>query len=261
MFFQSYHAGVGPGATYHVRALVPTGMLVGLSWILPNRGSRLGTKSCNDAPVSLNCLKELLQNANETSDKVARSKKLAEEVTAQVLQPIEACVAKRSGPDTAALGGTSSTKPQYIAEYRFELPERERWIPQLRFALENEKKNDAELQIGVTVGQAWTDPKTDVHYPAHLRWGAFCLAADKAKRVQGPLRVLNRALNDTLDVMTPRPVTNKPTSVLSFVGKVMTVEDLETVESFEALTEQIADDLCQLVTAIVPEPVDETAQE
>lgn len=211
--------------------------------------------------MSLDYLKELLVKANEAADKSARSKKLATEVAETLLRPIEERVAKLEGPETAAIGGTSSTKPQFIAEYRFELPERDEWIPQLRFALENEKKNDADIEIGVTIGQAWTDPKTEDHYPAHLRWGAFCLAADKVKRVQGPLRVINRNIDDTLDVMTPRPVTNKANGMLSIVGKTMTAEDIENVESFEALADEIAQDLCKLAVAIIPAPVEEEEEE
>ncbi len=203
--------------------------------------------------VSLDYLKDLLTKGNEAADKSARSKKLALEVSEKLLRPIEERVATLSGPETRALGGTSSTKPQFIAEYRFELPEREEWIPQLRFALENDKKKDAEIEIGVTVAQAWTDPATEEHYPAHLRWGAFCLAADKAVRVQGPLRVINRYIDDSLDVMTPRPVTNKPNATLSMVGKMMTVEELESVGSFEVLVDEIAQDLCKLLEALTPE--------
>lgn len=218
-------------------------------------------KMSKDARVSLDYLKELLTKGNEAADKSARSKKLAIEVSEKILRPIEERVANLSGPETRAIGGTSSTKPQFIAEYRCELPERDHWIPQLRFALENEKKKHAEIEVGVTIGQAWTDPATDEHYPAHLRWGAFCLAADKAVRVQGPLRVINRYVDDAYEVITPRPVTNKSTGVLSLIGKVMTIEDLEEVESFEALADQIAQDLCKLAVAIVqpPEP-DEDAQ-
>ena len=81
-----------------------------------------------------------------------------------------------------------------------------------------------------------------------------CLAADKAVRVQGPLRVINRYIDDKLDVITPRPVTNKPTAVLSMVGKMMTVEDLDNVESYEALVDEIANDLCSLLGALTPPP-------
>ena len=204
--------------------------------------------------MSLDYLKDLLTKGNEAADKSARSKKLALEVSEKLLRPIEERVASLGGPETRALGGTSSTKPQFIAEYRLEVPDRREWIPQLRFALENDKKKDAEIEVGVTIGQAWTDPVTDEHYPAHLRWGAFCLAADKAVRVQGPLRVINRYIDDKLDVITPRPVTNKPTAVLSMVGKMMTVEDLENVESFEALADEIAQDMCTLLGALTPPP-------
>lgn len=207
--------------------------------------------------MSLDYLKELLTKGNEAPDKTARSKKLASEVADKILRPIEERVAKLAGPETAAIGGTSSAKPQFIAEYRLDVPEREGLIPQLRFALENEKKKHAVLDVGVTIGQAWTDPKTGDHFPAHIRWGAWCLAADKVKRVQGPLRVINRYIDETLDVMTPRPVTNKPTAALSMVGKVMTLEDLEGVESFEALADEIAQDLCKLAEAVVPAPVEE----
>jgi hypothetical protein len=207
--------------------------------------------------VSLDYLKELLTKANDAADKSARSKKLAAEVTEKLLRPIEERVSNLSGPETDHLGGTSSTKPQFIAEYRVEIPDREELIPQLRFALENEKKKHALIEIGVTIGQAWTDPKTEEHYPAHIRWGAFCLAADKVKRVQGPLRVINRYTDDAFEVMTPRPVTNKASAMLSLVGKIKTLEDLEGVESFESLADEIAQDLCKLSVAVIPAPVEE----
>lgn len=207
--------------------------------------------------MSLDYLKELLTKANDAADKSARSKKLASEVAEKILRPIEERVGKLSGPETGHMGGTSSTKPQFVAEYRFEVPEREELIPQLRFALENEKKKHALLEIGVTIGQAWTDPKTEEHYPAHIRWGAFCLAADKAERVQGPLRVVNRYTDDAFDVMTPRPVTNKPSAVLSMVGKIKTLEELEGVSSFEALADEIAADLITLSVAVIPAPVED----
>lgn len=218
---------------------------------------RLARKIGKDAGVSLDYLKELLTKANEAADKSARSKKLAAEVTEMILRPIEERVGKLSGPETEHLGGTSSTKPQFIAEYRCEVPEREELIPQLRFALENEKKKHALLEIGVTIGQAWTDPKTEEHYPAHIRWGAFCLAADKVKRVQGPLRVINRFTDDAFDVITPRPVTNKAGAMLSMVGKVKTLEELEGIDSFESLADEIAQDLCTLSTVVIPAPVEE----
>ncbi len=207
--------------------------------------------------MSLDYLKELLTKANDAADKSARSKKLASEVAEKLLRPIEERVAKLSGPDTDHMGGTSSTKPQFVAEYRVEVPGPEDLIPQLRFALENEKKKHALLEIGVTIGQAWTDPKTEEHYPAYIRWGAFCLAADKVKRVQGPLRVINRYTEDAFEVMTPRPVTNKASAMLSMVGKIKTLEELEGVESFEALADEIAQDLCTLSIAVIPAPVEE----
>jgi hypothetical protein len=211
--------------------------------------------------VSLDYLKDLLEKANDAADKSARSKKLASEATEKILRPIEERVSNLQGPETDHLGGTSSTKPQFVAEYRVMVPEREGLIPQLRFALENDKKKDALLELGVTIAQAWTDPKTEQHYPAHIRWGAFCLAADKAKRVQGPLRVINRYVDDALEVMTPRPVTNKPTATLSIVGKLKTVEELGSFDSFEALADEIAQDLCRLAVAIVPAPVEEEEEE
>jgi len=207
--------------------------------------------------VSLDYLKELLTKANEAADKSARSKKLAAEVAEKLLRPIEERVASASGPETASIGGTSSTKPQFIAEYRLEIPEQDGLIPQLRFALENEKKKHAVLDVGVTIAQAWTDPKTQEHYPAVLRWGAWCLAADKAKRIQGPLRVINRYIDESLTVMTPRPVTNKAAGVLSIVGKSMTMEELEGVESYDILADEIAQDLVKLAAAVVPVPVSE----
>ena len=211
--------------------------------------------------MSLDYLKELLTKGNEAADKSARSKKLASEATEKLLRPIEERVEKLAGPETRAIGGTSSTKPQFIVEYRFELPERAAWIPQLRFALENEKKKHAEIEIGVTIGQAWTDPKTEEHYPAHLRWGAFCLAADKVKRVQGPLRIMNRAIEESLEVMTPRPVTNKAAGILSIVGKSMTIEEIDGLDSYEALADEIAADLCKLMAVVVPPPVEEEEEE
>ncbi len=214
-----------------------------------------------DAGVSLDYLKELLTKGNEAADKTARSKKLASEASEKVLRPIEERVEKHAGHETRALGGTSSAKPQFIAEYRLDLPERDKWIPQLRFALENEKKKHAEIEIGVTIGQAWTDPKTDEHYPAHLRWGAFCLAGDKVKRVQGPLRIMNRNIGETLEVLSPRPVTNKNGAVLSMAGKSMTIEELDGVSSFEDLCDEIAAALCKLMLVLVPPPVEEDAEE
>ncbi len=211
--------------------------------------------------MSLDYLKELLTKANDAADKSARSKKLASEVSEKLLRPIEERVAKLEGPETAHLGGTSSTKPQFVAEYRVEVPEQDLLIPQLRFALENEKKKHALLEIGVTIGQAWTDPKTEEHYPAHLRWGAFCLAGDKVKRVQGPLRVVNRYTEEQFEVMTPRPVTNKSNGMLSIVGKMKTIEELDGIESFEALADEIAKDLCTLSIAVIPAPVDEEEEE
>lgn len=210
--------------------------------------------------MSLDYLKELLTKGNEASDKSARSKKLALEATEKLLRPIEERVEKLAGPETRAIGGTSSAKPQFIAEYRLELPERKEWIPQLRFALENEKKKHAEIEIGVTIGQAWTDPKTEEHYPAHLRWGAFCLAGDKVSRVQGPLRIINRTLEDALEVMSPRPVTNKNAAMLSLVGKSLTLEEVEALDSYEALADEIAADLSKLVTALVVAEEGEDAQ-
>ena len=209
------------------------------------------------AGVSLDYLKELLTKANEAADKSARSKKLAAEVAEKILAPIEERVSTLSGPETDHIGGTSSTKPQFIAEYRLEIPERTGLIPQLRFALENEKKKDALLEVGVTIGQAWTDPKTEEHYPAYIRWGAWCLAADKAKRVQGPLRVINQYTEDSFEVMTPRPVTNKATATLSIVGKMKTLDELDSIESFDALADEIAQDLVKLAVAVVPAPVEE----
>ncbi len=211
--------------------------------------------------MSLDYLKELLTKANDAADKSARSKKLASEVSEKILRPIEERVGKLSGPETDHIGGTSSTKPQFVAEYRLEVPEREGLIPQLRFALENEKKKHALLEIGVTIGQAWTDPKTEEHYPAHIRWGAFCLAGDKVKRVQGPLRVVNRYTEDAFEVMTPRPVTNKASAMLSIVGKMKTLEELEGVESFEVLADEIAKDLCTLSIAVIPAPVEDEEEE
>jgi len=212
------------------------------------------------AGVSLDYLKDLLTKGNEASDKSARSKKLASEATEKLLRPIEERVEKLAGTETRAIGGTSSAKPQFIAEYRLELPERKAWIPQLRFALENEKKKNAEIEIGVTLAQAWTDPKSEEHYPAHLRWGAFCLAADKVKRVQGPLRIMNRSIEESLEVLSPRPVTNKATGILSMVGKTMTLEEIEGLESYDALADEIAGDLCKLFVALVPPPVEEEAE-
>ena len=211
--------------------------------------------------MSLDYLKELLTKGNEASDKSARSKKLALEATEKLLRPIEERVEKLAGPETRAIGGTSSAKPQFIAEYRLELPARKEWIPQLRFALENEKKKHAEIEVGVTIGQAWTDPKTEEHYPAHLRWGAFCLAADKVSRVQGPLRIMNRTLDDSLEVMSPRPVTNKNAGMLSLVGKSLTLEEIEALDSYEALADEIAADLTKLASALVlPEETEETQE-
>ncbi len=204
--------------------------------------------------MSLDYLKEILTKATEAADKTARSKKLASEVADKLLRPIEERIASVSGPETASIGGTSSTKPQFVAEYRLELPEQEGLIPQLRFALENEKKKHATLDVGVTIAQAWTDPKTKEEYPAEIRWGAWCLAADKVKRIQGPLRVINRYIEESLTVLTPRPVTNKATGMLSIVGKRMTLEDLEGVESYEVLADQIAADLIRLAAAVVPAP-------
>ena len=207
-----------------------------------------------DAGVSLDYLKELLTKGNEAADKTARSKKLASEAAEKLLRPIEERVEKLTGPETRAIGGTSSAKPQFIVEYRLELPVRKHWIPQLRFALENEKKKHAEIEIGVTIGQAWTDPKTEEHYPAHIRWGAFCLAADKVKRVQGPLRIMNRAIEESLEVLSPRPVTNKTAGILSIVGKTMTIDELEGIESYEALADEIAADIYKLYGVLVPPP-------
>jgi hypothetical protein len=222
---------------------------------------RLCEKIGKDAGVSLDYLKELLTKANDAADKSARSKKLASEVAEKLLRPIEERVAKLDGPETAHIGGTSSTKPQFVAEYRFEVPGHEDLIPQLGFALENEKKKHALLEIGVTIGQAWTDPKTEDPFPAHIRWGAFCLAGDKVKRVQGPLRVVNRYADENFDVMTPRPVTNKSGGMLSIVGKSKTLEELEGIESFEALADEIAQDLVTLYTAVIPAPVEEEDEE
>jgi hypothetical protein len=213
------------------------------------------------AGVSLDYLKELLTKANDAADKSARSKKLASEVAEKILRPIEERVGNLSGPETDHMGGTSSTKPQFVAEYRLEMPEREDLIPQLQFALENEKKKHALIEIGVTIAQAWTDPKTEEHYPAHIRWGAFCLAADKVKRVQGPLRVVNRYTEDSFEVMTPRPVTNKASAVLSMVGKIKTLEELEAVESFDALADEIAKDMVALSVAVIPAPVEDEEEE
>lgn len=214
-----------------------------------------------DASVSLDYLKDLLTKANEAADKSARSKKLAAEAAEKLLQPIEERVATASGPETASIGGTSSTKPQFIAEYRLEIPELDGLIPQVRFALENEKKKHAILEVGVTIAQAWTDPKTQEHYPATIRWGAWCLAADKVKRIQGPLRVINRYIDESLAVLTPRPVTNKATGILSIVGKSMTLEEVEGLESYDALADEIAADLVKLAVAVVPAPVVEEEEE
>lgn len=210
--------------------------------------------------MSLDYLKELLTKGNEAADKTARSKKTASKATETLLRPIEERVGKLAGHESRAIGGTSSTKPQFIAEYRLELPDRNEWIPQLRFALENEKKKDAEIEIGVTLAQAWTDPKTEEHYPAHLRWGAFCLAGDKTTRVQGPLRIMSRAIDETLDVLSPRPVTNKAGAELSMVGKSLTLDEIEALDSFETLADEIASDLCKLVVALVPPPVEDEDQ-
>lgn len=210
--------------------------------------------------MSLDYLKELLTKGNEAADKTARSKKLASEATEKLLRPIAERVEKHAGHEARAMGGTSSAKPQFIVEYRIELPERKAWIPQLRFALENEKKKHAEIEIGMTVGQAWTDPKTEEHYPAHVRWGAFCLAGDKVKRVQGPLRIMNRSIEEALEVMSPRPVTNKTGGILSIVGKSMTLDELEGVESYDALADEIAADLCKLALVLVPPPEEEEAE-
>jgi hypothetical protein len=228
-----------------------------VSSIRSRRADALCPKIGKDAGVSLDYLKELLTKANDAADKSARSKKLASEVAEKILRPIEERVAKLGGPETAHIGGTSSTKPQFVAEYRVEVPGQEDLIPQLSFALENEKKKHALLEIGVTIGQAWTDPKTEEHYPAHLRWGAFCLAGDKVKRVQGPLRVVNRYTEEKFDVMTPRPVTNKAGGMLSMVGKMKTLEELDGIESFEALADEIAQDLVTLSVAVIPAPVEE----
>ncbi len=211
--------------------------------------------------MSLDYLKELLTKANDDADKSARSKKLAAEVAEKLLRPIEERVASASGPETAAIGGTSSTKPQFVAEYRLETPGQEGLIPQLRFALENEKKKHAVLDVGVTIAQAWTDPKTKELYPAVIRWGAWCLAADKVKRIQGPLRVINRYVSETLTVLTPRPVTNKATGMLSIVGKSMTLEDLEGIESYDDLADEIARDLLRLAVAVIPAPAVEEEEE
>ncbi|MCP4444743.1 MAG: hypothetical protein GY811_05265 [Myxococcales bacterium] len=228
-----------------------------LSVIRRGGSAACAPKMSNDAGVSLDYLKELLIKGNEAADKTARSKKLASEATEKVLRPIEERVEKIAGHETRAIGGTSSAKPQFIIEYRFELPEREAWIPQLRFALENEKKKHAEIEIGVTVGQAWTDPKTEEHYPAHVRWGAFCLAGDKVKRVQGPLRIMSRKIEESLPVLSPRPVTNKTAAMLSMVGKTITIEEIDALDSFDTLADEIAADLCKLMEALTPPPVEE----
>ena len=99
--------------------------------------------------MSLETLREVLSQATTAPDKTARSKVQVQKLIEGVLKPIEAKIAEIQGPPTSFMNGhTGRTKPQFVGELRVEVPEdRSLWIPQMRIALNNEKKKPAALEI------------------------------------------------------------------------------------------------------------------
>ena len=203
--------------------------------------------------MSLEILRDVLAQGNDAPDKTARSKVQVQKAIDGVLKPIESKLAEIEGPKTAFMGGhTGRTKPQFIAELRIEVPEdRSLWIPQMRIALENEKKNDAVVELGFTIAQSWTDKKRGNAYPAHIRWGAWTLAADKARKIRGPLAIMGRAVGAGIERLPERPVTNKPTGTISMLGKMRMPEELDGLSSLEELATEVAADLMLLSRALL----------
>lgn len=201
--------------------------------------------------MSLETLREVLSQATTAPDKTARSKVQVQKLIEGVLKPLEAKIAEIEGPPTSFMNGhTGRTKPQFVGELRVEVTEdRSLWIPQMRIALNNEKKKPATLEIGFTVAHAWTDPKRGTEYPAHVRWGIWTLAADKERKVRGPLAIIERSLGTGMTRLPIRPVTNKPTSTLCMLGKMLSTDEVDELESFDELAGEVATDILLLSRA------------
>ena len=192
-------------------------------------------------------LMDILRRADEKPNPTARDKKVGAFLLESCLKPIVSRVGS-VGVESEFVGVHSSAKPHFLSELRLAAPTREEWIPQLRIALTQVKRNGEEKEIGCSLGATISQRSdaADGPYPPNFRWGIWTDSPYAKQRIGGPFRILAEKMSWENAHIISRPANNMARGWLSMLGKELTIEDLEKWSSFEELADQIAQDLVGL---------------
>ena len=188
----------------------------------------------------------ILRRSDEKPNPTARDKKAGALLVEKCLGPI-AERTRSVGLESEFIGGHSSAKPHFISELRLAGPTRPEWIPQLRVALTQIKRNEEKeltCSLGATISQRSEVGGESI--PPHIRWGVWTDSPHAKARIGGPFRIIAEKMEWEDPYVISRPSNNMARGWLSFLGKEVTVEDLEKYSSFDELADQIAQDLVGL---------------